>query len=444
MTTANIDAVNPLDYHAGRVGIPNNPIPQSFPSSDLINPWKAGFDIGMAGALTGVGYAAIRKRIRQHRGEDEQGGVVGPMLTGALIGISLGVISANKLRSDAHRRLTKTGAEKQAIIGIGLVAGVVWKTALVTFAIQSAGTTKKDYDMAYAYAGTGENARETAQMGALAGAEALAATWAGGGALKGTGKLLLQGGARGGSQLAKKELSRQAAKTYAAKMLAQTGSRRGIPGMAKALKASRMSGVRGGATRAALRAGYKPAPVSWMAPGVANTMGRTGKALTNMSKLSPYGTVRGLPAMALGAADTIPFVWEGMDPYYGRPRPAPIPMAKTSQSSFFTSGPLSVNSMKTLSDLFEEIRSDPGLGTNNRAQLINQIKSLTGHANGSTSLSALMAKGLGGTIGLLISKYFGMGPVGQIVSTVAGYGLGKSIHKQLNKPPDPYPGWKVL
>ena len=98
----------------------------------------------------------------------------------------------------------------------------------------------------------------------------------------------------------------------------------------------------------------------------------------------------------------------------------------------------------TLQDLFKAIRGDPGISIIEQARLINQIKSLTQHANGSTPLSALMARGLGGTIGWLISKYFGMGSVGQIVSTLAGFGIGKSIHDQLNKPPNPTPGWRLL
>jgi hypothetical protein len=99
---------------------------------------------------------------------------------------------------------------------------------------------------------------------------------------------------------------------------------------------------------------------------------------------------------------------------------------------------------KTLADLYMAIRADVGLAPAGKAQLIGQIKGLTGQASDGTTLSSLMLRGLGGSIGWLISKYFGMGPVGQLVSAVAGYGLGSAINNQLNRPPKPHPGWRML
>lgn len=94
----------------------------------------------------------------------------------------------------------------------------------------------------------------------------------------------------------------------------------------------------------------------------------------------------------------------------------------------------------TLEDLYHAIRADAALGFDEKAQIINQVKGLTGYADGSTDLSSLMSRGLGGTIGWLISKYFGMGAVGQLVSSLAGYGIGSMIHNHLNQPPDPFKG----
>ena len=79
-----------------------------------------------------------------------------------------------------------------------------------------------------------------------------------------------------------------------------------------------------------------------------------------------------------------------------------------------------------------------------KGQLVQQIQGLTGFAPESTPISALMIKGLGGTIGWLISKYFGMGPVGQMISAVGGFGLASSISNELNKPPEPYQGYHAL
>lgn len=94
----------------------------------------------------------------------------------------------------------------------------------------------------------------------------------------------------------------------------------------------------------------------------------------------------------------------------------------------------------TLTDLYNAIRADAALGFQEKAQIINQVKGMTGYASDGTALQALMAKGLGGTIGWLISKYFGMGAVGQLVSSLAGYGIGSMINNHINQPPDPLAG----
>lgn len=99
---------------------------------------------------------------------------------------------------------------------------------------------------------------------------------------------------------------------------------------------------------------------------------------------------------------------------------------------------------KTLEDLYIAIRADSGLSVAERSQLMSQVQGMVGFSGSSTPISALMYKGLGGALGYLISKYFGMGPVGQVISAVAGYGLGKVLNNQLNKPINPFPGFRVL
>jgi len=99
---------------------------------------------------------------------------------------------------------------------------------------------------------------------------------------------------------------------------------------------------------------------------------------------------------------------------------------------------------RTLDDLLRAIRMDVGLPTAEKARLVNQIKSMTGFANAGTPLSSLTYGGLGGLLGWLISKYFGMGPTGQVVSSALGFGIGKRLNKQLNRPPDPFPGYRLL
>ena len=99
---------------------------------------------------------------------------------------------------------------------------------------------------------------------------------------------------------------------------------------------------------------------------------------------------------------------------------------------------------KSLEDLYVAIRADAGLTPSQKLRLIDQVQGLVGYTPSNTPLSALMYKGLGGAIGYWISKYFGMGAIGQTISAMAGYGLGSVINDQLNKPKDPFPGFKLL
>lgn len=99
---------------------------------------------------------------------------------------------------------------------------------------------------------------------------------------------------------------------------------------------------------------------------------------------------------------------------------------------------------KTLADLYIAIRADAGLPPMQKTTLVGQIEGMTGRAAPGTPLSSLLLRGLGGTIGLLISKYFGMGPTGQLLSAVTGFGLASSLNKQLNKPPVGPRGWRTL
>ena len=98
----------------------------------------------------------------------------------------------------------------------------------------------------------------------------------------------------------------------------------------------------------------------------------------------------------------------------------------------------------TLSDLIAAIRRDPALSNFEQQRLISQIEGVTRGAPPSMPLTVLMAGGLGGVVGVLISKYFSMGPVGQTISAVVGYGLGKAVYNAFNRPPDLNPGWRFI
>lgn len=99
---------------------------------------------------------------------------------------------------------------------------------------------------------------------------------------------------------------------------------------------------------------------------------------------------------------------------------------------------------KSLYDLYRAIEQDVSITQAERILLIRQLNAATGGVPVSTPLAVLLARGLGGTIGYLVSKYFGMGTGGRVASTALGIGLGKMIYDQFNKPKPTFPGWKLL
>ena len=83
--------------------------------------------------------------------------------------------------------------------------------------------------------------------------------------------------------------------------------------------------------------------------------------------------------------------------------------------------------MPTLGMLEQQIRVDNTLSQTQKDSALQMIALQTANAPPSTPLRDLLPR-LGGTLlGWLISKYFGMGLVGQAVASVAGYGIGKVL-----------------
>ena len=78
----------------------------------------------------------------------------------------------------------------------------------------------------------------------------------------------------------------------------------------------------------------------------------------------------------------------------------------------------------TINDLMQAIQGDSSLGQAQKSSLLGQVASAAGGTPGNTPLSQLMHMGMGGVIGWLMSKYFGAGPVGQVMGALAGMGVG--------------------
>lgn len=81
----------------------------------------------------------------------------------------------------------------------------------------------------------------------------------------------------------------------------------------------------------------------------------------------------------------------------------------------------------TLGDLTQKVSSDPGLDHMARQQVLQQLRSETRNASPNTPLKGMLPQLGGGVLGYLIAKYFSMGPVGMAVSTMAGFGIGKTV-----------------
>lgn len=94
---------------------------------------------------------------------------------------------------------------------------------------------------------------------------------------------------------------------------------------------------------------------------------------------------------------------------------------------------------KSLYDLYRAIESDPTLVGFQKDLLIQQATAAAGNASAHTPIAILLSRGMGGILGYLVSKYFGMGGVGQVVSTLGGMSLGRSLLNMLggSKPQGP-------
>ena len=114
-------------------------------------------------------------------------------------------------------------------------------------------------------------------------------------------------------------------------------------------------------------------------------------------------------------------------------------MATKPQPNIFYKGADSA----TVGDLLSAIVADKGVSEPEQHQLIQQIMVQVNHAPVDTPLSSLMGGGLGGIVGMLISRYFGMGVLGRTVSAVGGFGLASSLLGR-HTPPNPHPGWIEL
>jgi hypothetical protein len=84
--------------------------------------------------------------------------------------------------------------------------------------------------------------------------------------------------------------------------------------------------------------------------------------------------------------------------------------------------------------LMAAVMSDPSLSQVEKITQQSALRRATGFAPEGTQVSQLLQGGAGALIGVLLARYFGFGGVGQAVSGVSGYGLGRWLGNMMSGP----------
>ena len=79
----------------------------------------------------------------------------------------------------------------------------------------------------------------------------------------------------------------------------------------------------------------------------------------------------------------------------------------------------------TIGSLADAIMHDASIGAIQKQLAMTQLRSMAAGMPEGAPLSTLILRMGGGLLGFLVSKYFKMGPVGQVLATAAGYGIGR-------------------
>ena len=103
-----------------------------------------------------------------------------------------------------------------------------------------------------------------------------------------------------------------------------------------------------------------------------------------------------------------------------------------------------LSAFSTLGDIYAAVQNDFRISSAQRLQILDRLDAETNQAPLGTRLSTLMQRGLGGILGALIAKYFGLGGVGQAAAPLVGMGIAPMIGRSLMPTASPYPGYKLL
>ena len=89
----------------------------------------------------------------------------------------------------------------------------------------------------------------------------------------------------------------------------------------------------------------------------------------------------------------------------------------------------------TIGSLADAIMHDASIDAIQKQMAIQQLQSMAAGMPEGTPLSTLIFRMGGGLLGFLVAKYFKMGPVGQVLATTAGYGIGRMFTQAAPRDP---------
>lgn len=87
-----------------------------------------------------------------------------------------------------------------------------------------------------------------------------------------------------------------------------------------------------------------------------------------------------------------------------------------------------ISEFSSLSDLEMAIIMDRSLDAVKKQEALSALQSATAQFGSGTQISQVIASLSGTVLGFLISRYIGMSPVGQAVSSALGFGIGRSMY----------------
>lgn len=84
--------------------------------------------------------------------------------------------------------------------------------------------------------------------------------------------------------------------------------------------------------------------------------------------------------------------------------------------------------MLTVQNVIDKIQADPTLDGLSKLRLVEIVLN---EAPSTTPLEYLMQVGMGGVVGNLVARYFGLGFVGRTAATLAGASAGPSLAQRI-------------